>query len=337
MRPRPEYRMLMIVAISLALPGFSLAQTERPGAVVTTPHFAFFSDVTANLNDALIATGRARRARAQELFQTGPEKACFDQLPPAERVAWARAVDYYSEIIVPFDINAREQILFRLELMAGSDWATGADRTFMAIARSIRAAAMPAYERCRWPAQDASHRRWIEHAVTLLKVHEAALGERLPQVYGTSWAGLPYRVDVVESVLLGGNTQSFVPAGPHILISSSAADNQGRAALEVLFHEASHPLAGQMEGALKRAMSARGTAIRGDISHAVIFYLTGEIVRRALEQTGESYTPYLYSLKMYPENVRGALSKTLSPYLAGQGTLAQALDNLVQALSPAGR
>jgi hypothetical protein len=328
---------LIFVAMLLAIPGSGLAQPERPPAVVTTPHFAFFSDVAANLNDALIAAGRAQRAKAQELFQAGTEKACFDKLPAAERAGWARAVDYYAEIIVPFDINAREQILFRLELMAGSDWATGNDRTFMAIARSIRAAAMPAYERCRWPAQDASNRRWIEHAVTLLKVHEAALGERLPQVYGTPWAGLPYRVDVVESVLLGGNTQFFVPAGPHILISSSAADNQGRAALEVIFHEASHPLAGQMEGALKRAMSAKDTAIRGDISHAVIFYLTGEIVRHALEQTGESYTPYFYSLKLFPENVRDAVAKTLSPYLSGQGTLVEAIDNLVQALSPAGR
>lgn len=337
MLPGRERSVLIAVALSLALAGPSLAQPGRPGAVVTTAHFAFVSDVTANLNDALIATGRARRARAQELFQTGPEKACFDLLPPAERAAWGRAVDYYAEIIVPFDISAREQILFRLELMAGSDWATGNDRTFMAIARSIRAAAMPAYERCRWPAQDASNRRWIEHAVTLLKVHEAALGERLAQVYGTSWGGLPYRVDIVESVLFGGNTQQFVPAGPHILISSSATDNQGRGALEVIFHEASHTLAGQMEGALRRAMSVRGIAIRGDISHAVIFYLTGEIVRRALEQTGESYTPYLYSLEIFPENVRDALAKTLSPYLSGQGTLVQAIDNLVQALGPDGR
>ena len=75
----------------------------------------------------------------------------------------------------------------------------------------------------------------------------------------------------------------------------------------------------------------------GDIGHAVIFYLTGEIVRRALQQNGEPYTPYLYSLKLFPENVRDALAKTLTPYLNGQGTLVQAIDNLVQALSPAGR
>jgi hypothetical protein len=275
MRLRRECSILIAVAV-LALSGPSLAQ-PGPRAVVTTPHFAFFSDPAANLNDALIAAGRARRAKSQELFHTGPAKECFDRLPAADG-------------------------------------------------------------RCRWPAQDASNRRWIEHAVALLKVHEPALGERLPQLYGTRWARVPYRVDVVDSVSqLGGNAQFFVPAGPHILISSSAPANQDRAALEVIFHEASHSLAGTVDEALKRAVRARGDAVRGDISHAVIFYLTGETVRRVLEQAGEPYTPYLDALKLFPDNVRDALAKTLSPYLSGQGTLVQAIDNLVQALSPAGR
>jgi hypothetical protein len=37
------------------------------------------------------------------------------------------------------------------------------------------------------------------------------------------------------------------------------------------------------------------------------------------------------------KNVRDALARTLSPYLNGQGTLLQAIDNLVQALSPGAR
>jgi hypothetical protein len=316
-------------------PGSSWAQPEQSKPVALTPHFAFFSDLAANLNDALIATGRARRLNRQELFQTGPEKGCFDKLTAAERVGWTRAVDYFAEVVAPFGVSAREQILFRIELMAGSDWAKGDDRTFMAIARSMRAAAMPAYERCRWAAQDAGNHRWIEHVVALLNVHERALGERLAQVYGASWVGTPYRVDVVDSV--GGNAQVFVPAGPHILVSSSAPDNQDRAALEAVFHEGSHPLAGKIEEAVKRAVSAHSNAAPSDLSHAVIFYLTGETVRRVFEQGGEPYTPWLYALKLWPDNVRDALPKSLSPYLNGQGTLVEAIDDLVQALSPAGQ
>jgi hypothetical protein len=92
-----------------------------------------------------------------------------------------------------------------------------------------------------------------------------------------------------------------------------------------------------MEEALKQAVRARGDAVRGNVSHAVIFYLAGETVRRALAQAGEPYTPYLYALTLVPDNVRDALARTLSPYLNGQGTLLQAIDNLVQALSPGAR
>jgi len=336
MRLRHRWTILITVAVLFVLPGSSFAQSDRPEAVATTPHLAFFSDPEVNLNDALIAAGRARRIKSQELFLTGGEKRCFDRLPAPERAAWARAVDYFAEIVAPFDVNAREQILFRIELMAGSEWATGDDRTFMAIARSMRTAAMPAYQRCRWSAQDTTNRLWIAHAVALLNVHERALSERLPQIYGTRWLSLPYRVDVVDVVSpLGANAQLFVPAGPHILIPSSAATTQGNAVLEVIFHEASHSLAGAMEEALRQAVRARGDALRGNISHAVIFYLTGETVRRALEQIGEPYTPYLYALKLVPDNVRDALAKALSPYLSGRGTLVEVIDNLVQALSPA--
>jgi hypothetical protein len=69
----------------------------------------------------------------------------------------------------------------------------------------------------------------------------------------------------------------------------------------------------------------------------VIFYLTGETVRRVLNQAGEQYTPYLYAMKLVPDEVRDVISRTLSPYLNGQDTLAEAIDNLVQALTPAGR
>jgi hypothetical protein len=102
--------------------------------------FFIFQRSRSQSDDALIATGQARRAKSQELFGTGAEKVCFDGLTVDERAGWARAVDYFAEIVTPFAINAREQILFRIELLAGSDWATVDDRIFMAIARNIRAA-----------------------------------------------------------------------------------------------------------------------------------------------------------------------------------------------------
>src|SRR5688572_29141520 len=144
--------------------GAGFAQPSGRAAVATTSHFAFHSDFTTNLSDALIAAGSARRSKRAELFQSGAEKACFDELPPAERAAWNRAVDYYAEIVSPVQFTGREQSLPRLEL-AGvfkrESLTNAADQRFLEIVGGFRGAAASVYERCRWSAQDAANRRWI--------------------------------------------------------------------------------------------------------------------------------------------------------------------------------
>ena len=116
------------------------------------------------MHDALITAANARRRKVPELFQQGVEKACFDALPAAERAAWTGGVDYYAAIVAPSGYQGREQIFTRLSL-AGiarlSDFSNDADRRFVEITANMRAAATPAYERCRWSSQDAANRRWI--------------------------------------------------------------------------------------------------------------------------------------------------------------------------------
>ena len=54
------FRLLWSMLIAASL-GWS--QPSRSTAVATTSHFAFYSDPGANLNDALVAAGAARRAK----------------------------------------------------------------------------------------------------------------------------------------------------------------------------------------------------------------------------------------------------------------------------------
>src|SRR5687767_7653079 len=109
---------VLTTAVILIAPRDSLAQTPGGAAVATTSHFVFYSDFRTNLDDALITAGGGRRANKTELFRSGSEKACFDELPAAERAAWNRAVDYYTDIVSPVHYSAREQLLPRL-LLAG--------------------------------------------------------------------------------------------------------------------------------------------------------------------------------------------------------------------------
>ena len=292
-----------------------------------------------NINDALIAAGAARRAKQEELFHSDPEKACFDGLPPVERAAWNRTVDYYAEIVSPVQYTVREQLLPRLELagVVKKDGLTdAAERRLIEITVAFRAAATPAYEQCRWPSQDAANRRWIDNLLPLLALHEKALGQRLAELYGTAWAGLPFRVDVVDIVLLGANSINLRPPGLHIQVSSSDANHQGRAALESVFHEASHFLTGfktPLPTALTAAARDAGGTARGDLTHPVQFFITGEAVRRALEKPGEPpYTPFLYALNLFSPEFREAVKQTWPAYMDGKRTMQEAAADLVRAL-----
>jgi hypothetical protein len=211
----------------LVAPSTGLAQPSGRPAVATTSHFAFYSDFATNLSDALITAGSARRSNKAELFHSGPEKACFDGLPVAVRVAWNRAVDYYAEIVSASQFTAHEQSLPRLELagVVKKEALTNVtERRVLEIVGGFRGAAAPAYDSCRWSAQEAANRRWIDGVLALLALHEKKLAQRLPELYGAPWAGLPLRVDVVETVsYAGADSINLRPAGLHILVSWQAA------------------------------------------------------------------------------------------------------------------
>jgi len=340
-RPR-RTAVVLTLAATLFAESDGLAQAPDRAAVATTPHFGFYSDFATNLNDAVIATGVARRAKKAELFQSGAEQTCFDGLPAAERAAWNRAVDYYAEIVSPAQFTAPLQVIPRLDLagmVKKEDLTEAAERRFLDITSGFRAAAAPAYERCRWSSQDAANRRWIEGLLPVLAIHAAAIAQRLPQLYGTPWAGMPFRVDVVETVSFAGADSINLrdPSRLHILVSSSSPANQGRGGLEIVFHEASHFLTGTnspLRAALAAAARDAGGILRGDLAHPVQFYMTGETVRRVLDKPGElPYTPVLFALSLFGAEFRDAVQKTWPAYMDGKRTLREAAADLIRALA----
>ena len=330
----------LALAVLTLLPLAAIAQTRGGEPVMSTAHFAFHSDFSMNLNDALTAAGTARRGRMPELFREAPEEACFDQLTAGERAAWNRAVDFYAEIVAPARSTDRERLIPRLDLAGiadDADWSNDDDRRHAVITRAFRVAASPAYDRCRWSGQDARNREWIAAAVALLERHGATLGERLTMLYGKPWENLPFRVDVVETVGAdGANATNLEPPGVHILVASGTRANGGAAALEVLFHEASHFLASRdspLVRALDDALLEHGTSYRGDLTHASLFFITGDAVRRTYAAAGDrNYTPMLYALNLYTADFRDRLERAWSGYAGGRGSLAAGADSLVRSL-----
>ena len=334
-------RMALALGALLFAPSTSLGQVPERATVAATPHFAY-SDLATNLNDALIASGAARPRQTPELFHAGAEVDCFDNLPVAERAAWDRAVDYYAEIVSPAGNFGREQMLLRHQLASlEGDRQNAEDRRFLQIAGGFRSTAAPAYEACRWAAQDTENRRWIDEVIGRLAAHEETIAGRLEQLYQTPWYGLPLPVDVVPAALrTGASSIILAPAGGHILVSSLDEGNQAAAALEIVFHEASHTVAAGWRGdphpgALEEAAEALGVPLPRDLWHVVLFYTTGETVRRVLQEAGESeYTPYLYGglfERAWPE-YQEPIERVWPAYLNGDRTLLEATTELLQAL-----
>ena len=301
---------------------------------MTTRHFAFYSDFETNLNDALIAAGVARKGGKPELFHSGAEVPCFGKLPESARAAWNAAVAYYAEIVSPAD---RRQYLVRVHLVGFDEELKDAgDRQFVEIVRSFRATATPAFEKCRWALQDEKNRRWIEELQPKLTADEQKVAIRLEQLYRKKWGGLPIPVDVVETVnWSGANSILRDPDGGHLLISNS---NPGSSALEVVFHEASHLLMGTdapVRHALDGAARAANWHLPGDLWHVVLFYTTGEAVRRILDEGGKAeYKPMLYEIfeRGAWDGYRKALEGAWRPYVDGQRTLSEASAGLIEEL-----
>jgi hypothetical protein len=209
--------------IVLSLPNAAVGQTVQRVPVATTPHFAIYSDFEANLNDALIAAGLARKKSEPELFHSGGEASCFDKLAPSARVAWDGAVDYYAQVISPFEWKARQEFLLRMQLVGfDSESQAAGDTEFVEIARGFRTVATQAYRVCRWAAQDESNRRWIEELRPRLAADEQRTAARVEQLYQKRWERLPILVDVVETVDWSGANTSWADSGQgDILISST--------------------------------------------------------------------------------------------------------------------
>ena len=319
------------------------AEASERKPIVTTSHFAFYSDFDTDLNDALIAAGVAHKRRKPELFRSGDEASCFDKLPPSTRAAWDGAAGYYAQVISPTEWNDREQYLLRVQLAGFDDELKDADaREFVEIARSFRTAATPAYRACRWAAQNEKNRRWIEELRPRLAADENKVAPRLEQLYRKRWNGLPIPVDVVETVnWSGANSILRGAGGGHLLISN---ENKGPAALEVVFHEASHLLMDRNDPLRKALESAAGAAdwrLSGDLWHVVLFYTTGEVVRQIMDEGGKpGYTPMLYEIFDRGGtwgDYREALESTWRPYVDGQRTLSEAATSLIETLRGQGK
>ena len=328
------------------------------------PVFEFHSGFWVNLHHFLYYQARARDAAkntpAGATRNSGPALKTGSnvraQLTPIEQKSWDAALAYYSSEYAHKDMQVNiDLILLKNQLgdFEDCDELTGkkkraCDAGLPGGIGPLLESVAAIYRAYWWADHDRANRRWVARAAPLVREQGVGLSERLADVYQTKWPGTKIRVEVVAAANQSGAYTTLDPL--RVTIASTDTRNQGSAALEVLFHEASHGIAEPVEAAISRECKQRNKAIPRDLWHALIVYTTAEVLRPVVQDAGtESAEGDLPSApKVKPDSVPYVLQETLSqrgweqyhlmlvlywqPYLEGKVSFENAIAHLVSAL-----
>lgn len=142
------------------------------------------------------------------------------------------------------------------------------------------------------------------------------------------WSADPIRVDITSYASWAGAYTTTAPT--RITIPSNDEGNQGTAALETIFHEASHGISEKLTQAISAECQRQNVLLpRRDLWHAVIFYTTGEYVRRLVP----TYVPYAAQSGLWERAwpaYLAPLERDWKPYLDGSISFESAVTALVK-------
>jgi hypothetical protein len=315
------------------------------------PVFELHSGFWINLHHTLYQQARKRRdpKAAPSVAVPGPAFAtpsAATRRNKTEQLAWDAAVSYYAANYADKDLLFNtEMILLKNQLgdFEGCDELSGTrlktcDAGLPAKLTQILEAAATVYRAHEWPDHDRANRKWIAQVAPLVREQGLGLSERLADIYQARWPTEKIRVDVSAYANSQGAYTTLDPL--RVVISSADPRNQGSAALEILFHEASHGIAEPVQQAILRECRQRDKAIPRDLWHALLFYTTGEVIKPVF--TGQTvgapdpeYTPYAIRQRLYErdwDDYLKLLTRFWQPYLDGRVTFDDAIAHMVSAL-----
>lgn len=257
-------------------------------------------------------------------------------VPEEDRKQWIAAVSAY-RIRFGTRVPWIDEELIRVNdaLSSSSD---APSQTVGPDVTAILTAVAPIYRQRFWPADERANRFWINVARTLVAEAGEELAAEHTRVYGPAY---PQRIRVDAAAYAGENgAYTTISNGlVHTTLSSREPAYQGFAALEMLLHEGSHAIVGPTTGAIGPQINsdaqAAGLLAPRQLWHAVLFYTSGELTKRALRARGVTdYVPFAYKNQMYERVFRGVqrpLESHWQQFLNGGLTREEAIANLVQA------
>jgi len=363
-----RFHLLLVSALFLLRPALAAQQVETEYGPL--PVFELHSGFWVNLHHTLYSLARERKALPANRNGVGNSGSLGQKplvspqnLTTAEQQDWDAAVSFY------IGNYADKDPLFNIDLMLlknqlgdfeDCDELTGkkkktCDAGLPGKIAPVLESAAPIYRAHWWLDQDRANRRWIARIAPLVLEQGVGVSERLADIYQTKWPKGKIRVEVCG---YANSTGAYTTLDPlRVTISSTDPRNQGSAAFEVLFHEASHGIAQAVQAAIARECRQRNKAIPRDLWHALIFYTTGEVIKplmagkdapvpgkpqsaapsssKAGGGSEESYTPYAIREGLYQRGWNSylqLLTQFWQPYLDGKATFDDAIAHMASSL-----
>jgi hypothetical protein len=214
----------------------------------------------------------------------------------ASRTAAGRAIQLDAELIEGYAEIAKRDLLRDERLVVINDALSRVDgdtlpATIDPAAAAALTRAAPVYRARFRPQHRQINDAWISAMTPLVDRHGPALIAALAKAYHTPWPDAPILVDVAIEAALRGYTTDVASGvyAAHSTISPVGQGSAGDMGMETIFHAASHAVDGVIMRMIADESRRQQRQTPRNLWHAVIFYTTGELVRRELGRIGDAH------------------------------------------------
>jgi hypothetical protein len=315
---------VVLVAMGLAYPIATEGQST-PARNASSPPLIRFSvdDFWLDLHHFLYVLGRAQTGVADALGTQAPHEqdSLLPTLTADEQARWHDAVSMYAKNFSRLDLVSDHQLVAITGRLAAIGDGAGPALSPEVVGMLERVA--PAYRKAWWPAHRRANEEWVAETKTLVDQHGQRVLTFITDAYQLPWPADGYPVHVCAYTNWAG---AYSTDGPLLVLSSvDAGGDHGPAALETVFHEATHQWDNAISSRLAELGQPIGKKVPDGLTHAMIWMTAGEAVRRAIP----GYVPIAEAGGLWERGAnpryRPALEATWLPYLNGKGTRDEAL------------
>ena len=298
-----------------------------------SPIFRFTADgFWLNLHHFLYVLGRVE-AKMPDIKREAVAGAPADEaeglktLNEAERAQWREAVAAYASAFSKRDlVFDREAYTTTNALRRAVDTGEPSTLKLDATVAAALSKAAPIYRRVWWPRHRESNRAWVDSMQEPLKTLGPKILEYVTRAYQEPWMAGGFPVNVSAWSNWSG---AYSTVDSLLVVATMNPGNRGLHGFEITFHEAMHQWDEEIDARLMRVAKANNVKFNDLLSHAMIFYTTGE----AMKTVVPTHVPYAEIAGIWKGRMgvfKPALDKYWKPYLDGKLSLDEALLGLLQ-------